>query len=139
MRPASSALRTPGAPRARQAACAARRAAVLLAVGWLAAQAAAAQTLETRGYRVTLEPRCAEGEVACEEVGYTGVSRRSGLRIELTGRALHLSCADGVTPCRFVGWEFRNGEHVYRVLEHGELVVTRGGTVLVRQRGRWLH
>lgn len=96
-----------------------------------------AQTLLTPGYRVTIEPRCPEGEVACIEVGYHGVSRRSGLGITLDGRALHTRCADGVTPCRFIGWEFRNGDTVYRVSESGELLVTRGERVLVHQRGRW--
>lgn len=111
----------------------------LLAAAVLAGIAAGvpAQTLVTPGYRVTIEPRCPEGEVACAEVGYRGVSRRSGRAITLEGRTLHGLCADGVTPCRFLGWEFRNGDTVYRVLESGELQVTRGERVLVQQRGQW--
>lgn len=114
----------------------------LLAALLLAASAAAAQaqpqTLLTPGYRVSVEPRCAEGEVACADVEYVGRSRRSGRSIRLDGRALHTQCADGATPCRFLGWEFRNGDTVYRVFEAGELVVTRGDTVLLREQGRWL-
>ncbi|MBK1713127.1 hypothetical protein [Rubrivivax gelatinosus] len=97
-----------------------------------------AQTLLTPGYRVSVEPRCVEGEVACADVEYVGRSRRSGRSIRLDGRALHTQCADGVTPCRFLGWEFHNGDTVYRVFEAGELVVTRGDTVLLREQGRWL-
>lgn len=111
----------------------------LLAATVLAASAigAPAQTLLTPGYRVTIEPRCPEGEVACADVGYRGISRRSGRAITLEGRALHTRCADGVTPCRFLGWEFRNGDTVYRVLESGELRVTRGDQVLVHEKGAW--
>ncbi|MBK1690514.1 hypothetical protein [Rubrivivax gelatinosus] len=96
-----------------------------------------AQTLLTPGYRVTIEPRCPEGEVGCAEVGYRGVSRRSGRAIRLEGHTLHTRCADGVTPCRFLGWEFRNRDTVYRVLESGELRVTRGEQVLVQEQGVW--
>lgn len=111
----------------------------LLAAAVLAGTAAGvpAQTLLTPGYRVTIEPRCPEGEVECAEVGYRGLSRRSGRAITLEGRTLHTRCADGVTPCRFVGWEFRNGDTVYRVLESGELIVQRGERLLVHERGEW--
>lgn len=93
--------------------------------------------LDTPGFIVRIEVRCPEGHVTCDDVAYRGESRRSGRAIFLKGRTLHTTCADGVTPCRFLGYRFRNGAHTYFVSDAGELVVTRGGKVIVRERGEW--
>jgi hypothetical protein len=46
-------------------------------------------------------------------------------------------CADRVTPCRFLGYEFVRGNLRYVVLESGNLHVTRGKSVLVQEAGEW--
>jgi len=96
-----------------------------------------AQTLVTPGFRVTVEVRCAEGNVSCDDVRYVGTSRKSGKSIRLAGKTSHAPCADGVTPCRFLGYVFRNGRVVYFVSDDGRLRVTEGEKVLVDERGEW--
>jgi hypothetical protein len=110
--------------------------AVLLAVSSLHAQNRAL-TLDTPGYTVSIEIRCAEGEVACDDVAYRGVSKKSRRAITLKGRTEHLTCADGVSPCRLVGYVFASGEYRYFVSEAGELVVKQGTKVLVKETGKW--
>ena len=95
------------------------------------------ETLTTPGYVVRIEVGCAEGEVSCDKVRYEGTDRRSGASITLRGRTLHTTCADGVTPCRFLGYVFKRGGVSYTVLESGALVVRRGGRTLLEEAGRW--
>lgn len=110
---------------------------VLLTVLLLAAAVAnAQQVLVTPSFRVTIVG-CAEGEVSCDNVKYTGVSKKNGSRIRLTGRTLHTLGADGVTPSRFLGWEFRKGKTIYTVTEGGVLEVTQGAKTLVSEQGEW--
>ena len=53
------------------------------------------------------------------------------------GKTLHVTCADGVTPCRFIGYEFRRGAYLYMVWEDGRLEVSRSGTILLTEQGEW--
>ena len=125
---------------ARRRSPAARWCAVAAALPALAAAAAAAprtQVLDTPGYTVTIEIRCPEGEVACADVGYRGVSKRSGRALTLAGHSAHVPCADGVTPCRFLGWDFANGATRYFVGADGRLLVRNGAKVLVDEAGAW--
>jgi hypothetical protein len=109
---------------------------LLLAMSSLHAQNRAL-TLDTPGYTVSIEIRCAEGEVACDDVIYHGVSKKSRRALTLKGRTEHLTCADGVSPCRLVGYVFASGGYRYFVSEAGELVVSRGKQVVVKQTGTW--
>jgi hypothetical protein len=43
----------------------------------------------------------------------------------------------GVTPCRFLGYIFRNRTYTYFVTQAGELVVSMGDKVLVEEFGVW--
>ncbi len=110
---------------------------IVLTALWLAATAAQAQdVLVTPSFTVTITG-CAEGEVSCDNAKYSGVSKKNGSRIRLTGRTLHTLGADGVTPSRFLGWEFRNGKTVYTVTEGGVLEVRQGAKTLVSEQGEW--
>ncbi len=94
--------------------------------------------LATSGYDMQIENRCEEGELTCDRVSYLGVSRSSGRSMRLTGATRHAQCADGVTPCRFLGNEFRNGEVRYFVSADGMITVTDGsGRVLLHEQGTW--
>lgn len=94
-------------------------------------------TLTTPSYKITIDVRCPEGHVTCEDVKYIGISRTSGKSISLTGRTVHTTSADGVTPSRFLGYSFTNGNTAYFVSDDGELKVTQGSNVLVQERGVW--
>lgn len=105
---------------------------VLVAVGSATAQ----EVLVTPGYAVTVIG-CKEGVVSCDDARYIGVSRKSGKVVTLKGRTLHTTAADGVTPSRFLGYEFRSGSTVYRVSEEGVLDVRRGEKLVLNERGQW--
>lgn len=102
-------------------------------------QAALADTLRTKDFRVTITNNCPEGQVACNDVTYYGVNINTNASIQLQGRTVHTSCADGVTPCRFVGYEFSNGNYRYLVTEEGRLQVYQNRKIVLNQRGNWEH
>lgn len=109
----------------------------LLAVGSARAATPRVVELETPGHVVRLEIGCDEGEVACDRVTYSGRSRKTGAALSLRGATWHTPCADGVTPCRFQGWRFRNGDVVYTVTADGRLQVRQGERTLLDEQGRW--
>lgn len=97
-----------------------------------------AQQLDTPNYKVEIQQLCPEGEVQCQQVLYKGTSKVSGASIELKGSAWHSLCADGVTPCRFLGYQFNNGRIRYLVHETGLLqVIGSSGKVLLQEQGTW--
>ena len=98
------------------------------------------QQLDTAHYSIQISQQCPEGEVQCQQVIYKGVSKVSGASIELKGQSWHTRCADGVTPCRFLGYEFKNGRLRYLVHESGLLqVIGSRGNVIVEEQGRWSY
>lgn len=105
-----------------------------LAFGLLPARA---DTLTTPSFVIDIKVNCEEGNVSCDDVSYTGTSRKTGKSIKLRGKTMHTLCADGVTPCRFLGYEFRNGKTSYKVFEGGELSVTQGKKVILEEKGEW--
>ncbi|MBJ7311068.1 hypothetical protein ACFOLJ_16910 [Rugamonas sp. CCM 8940] len=109
----------------------------LLGAALLAAAPARAETLETPSYTIVIKSHCVEGSVGCDNVGYTGTSKKSGKAIRLSGKTLHTTCADGVTPCRFIGYEFKNGAVSYTVTDGGDLIVKSGRKVVLQEHGEW--
>lgn len=112
---------------------------VLAALAGSLCAPAGAGVLITPGYAVVVAEQCPEGDVACADVVYTGVSRRTGAAITLRGSAFSTTCADGTTPCRHLGWRFPRGDLVYTVTDDGALMVTRGGTLVLSQQGQWVR
>lgn len=96
------------------------------------------ETLETPSFTVTIKNNCEEGVVSCDDVTYTGVSKKNGSRVALKGETLHTYDAEG-TPSRFLGYQFHSGAYLYEVLEEGILWVTRDGKDVIFERGEWSH
>jgi hypothetical protein len=103
------------------------------------ASGAHADTLNTPSFTIEIKVNCPEGDVTCDNVSYFGKSKKSGKSISLHGRTMHSLCADGKTPCRFLGYEFKRGDTRYLVQESGELLVTQGKKVLVQEQGEWQY
>lgn len=103
----------------------------------LAPDASRSSVLETPSFVVRIKVRCPEGNVTCGDVVYTGRSKKSGKSVSVMGKTVHATCADGKTPCRFQGYTFDSGKINYTVLEEGELIVTKDGKTLVREKGNW--
>ena len=111
---------------------------ILLPLLLLASAFTSAQQLDTLNYIVEIQQLCPEGEVQCQQVLYKGTSKVSGASIELKGTAWHSLCADGVTPCRFLGYQFKNGRIRYLVHESGLLqVIGSSGKVVLEEQGVW--
>ena len=98
----------------------------------------AMEELETKNYSITITSGCQEGEVSCSNFLYTGTSKASGQSIMLKGSSWHTLCADGVTPCRFLGYKFNNGNVTYFVGQNGLLeVIQNKNKLLLSEQGRW--
>ena len=98
----------------------------------------AQSVLVTPNYTVTIIG-CGDGVVSCDTVKYVGVSRKSGASVSLRGQTMHTMAADGVTPARFIGYEFRSGTTIYRVSEaDATLEVKQGSKQLVLEKGKWI-
>ena len=95
------------------------------------------QILETPGYTVRIVQQCEEGNVTCDDVRYTGTSKKTGKSITLRGKTVHTMAADGVTPGAFQGYAFKTGRTHYTVYADGRLLVTQGKKTLVNQQGQW--
>ncbi|MFC3153452.1 hypothetical protein ACFOEK_20595 [Litoribrevibacter euphylliae] len=97
-------------------------------------------TLTTSNYVISVETHCEEGMVVCDDVSYIGTSKKSGNSIRLKGETWHTVCADGVTPCRFIGYRFKNGDITYQVMDSGVLQVIQGqDKVLLEEQGEWRY
>ncbi|WP_180977447.1 hypothetical protein [Janthinobacterium sp. ROICE36] len=103
----------------------------------LLAKQASASTLTTPSFVVKIKVNCEEGNVTCDNVTYFGTSRKSGKSITLRGKTKHSMCPDGVSPCQFQGYEFKNGNSYYEVLEQGNLIVKKGRKIIVNEKGTW--
>jgi hypothetical protein len=104
----------------------------------LYSQTSLAETLTTNNYVVTITKNCEEGNVTCDDITYRGISKQTGEAITLKGSTKHTKCADGMTPCKFIGYEFKNGNITYLVLESGLLQVFQGESeVLLEEQGKW--
>lgn len=110
---------------------------LLLGVFFIVAGQAGAATLTTPSFVIEITENCGEGNIGCDNVSYVGTSKKSGNRIQLRGKTVHALCADGVTPCRFLGYEFKRGAVFYSVSEEGQLTVTQGKKILVQESGSW--
>ena len=98
-----------------------------------------AETLKTRSFIVHITRNCPEGEVVCNNVSYEGTRVKTGDSIKLKGRTLYRPCADKVTPCQFLGYEFLNGNYRYVVTEEGTLRIYKQQTLLSQESGSWVN
>lgn len=100
-------------------------------------------TLNTADYEVTLVSHCAEGEVTCARIVGQLLDHESDQTVALNGSTLHRLCADGQTPCRFLGYELTGEEYEYRILENGQLTIKRcdelGCEAIYNARGSWRY
>ncbi|WP_139163818.1 hypothetical protein [Desulfoluna spongiiphila] len=98
-----------------------------------------ASELMTKNYSITIETHCEEGVVSCGDVTYVGTHNKTGKSNILNGSTWHLTCADGVTPGRFIGYRFKSGDISYLVFDKGLLEVYRGDELLLSEEGKWTY
>jgi hypothetical protein len=95
------------------------------------------QVLITPNFRIEIERLCPEGYVVCNNIRYISTDRKTGSSINLMGRSHHTIGADGVTPSRFLGYIFENGEYKYIISTEGHLRILQGETVILEEKGEW--
>jgi hypothetical protein len=114
------------------------RLALGISIGWFGlAEGAIAGVLTTKQFRIEIQINCAEGNVTCDRVLYRGEDLKTGKSISLSGKTMHTKCGDGVTPCQFLGYEFRNRGYRYIVTEGGKLDIYQGKKLILSQSGTW--
>ncbi|MBN8888124.1 MAG: hypothetical protein J0I77_20595 [Rudaea sp.] len=93
----------------------------------------------TKSFDIRITEHCEEEVIGCDRVEYFGVNRKTGKSIRLRGKQLHSICADGVTPCHFQGYVFRNSDVTYSIILQGEswLAIRKGGRLLLHESGDW--
>ena len=96
--------------------------------------------LETPGYSITIVTRCEEPSLLCNNVTYTGVSKKTNRAITLRGSKAVRWCSGGQAPCEALGYQFTSGSYFYEVRLDGRLIVSnfKTGEVLVEEVGKWL-
>ena len=110
--------------------------AVLVMLAMSSSRAGTTGTLDTPSFKIKIDIRCEEGEVTCDDVGYVGKNKKTGETLELTGKTAHHMDGEG-TPTRFLGYIFKNNDVTYFLSEEGELRVTRGEKILLKEKGTW--
>jgi len=114
--------------------------ALLVTLSWLGMTTPTlADTLTTKNFQIDITRNCPEGSVTCDNVTYKGVDLKSGKSIQLTGRTVNSPGADGVTPGRFLGYEFLNGDYRYFVSDDGTLQIYQGKKLLQQEQGTWQY
>jgi hypothetical protein len=100
----------------------------------LLAGVANAETLKTKNFSVKITRNCPGESVFCDNITYVGKDLRTGKSIRLKGKTIYGLGADRVTPSRFLGYEFRNNQYVYRV-ENNKLQVYKGYKLILEEQG----
>lgn len=99
-----------------------------------------AETLTTDNFIVQIESGCVEGEVSCDTMKF--IYSRIGFDKTQTvvGKTVHTTCADGITPCAFQGYEFQVDGSNYFINNSGVLEVTDSeGKQLLVEQGKWQY
>lgn len=97
-----------------------------------------AEKLVTPSYEIEVAWNCGEGYVSCENIEFK-VTNLISLKVEtFIGRSNHSICADGVTPCKFQGYEFNSGELRFSLFNRGLLEITKSPTEsILNEEGKW--
>ena len=95
------------------------------------------QNLRTENYNIVLRSNCIEGAVTCNHVSYEGININTGDSIQLAGKTIYTTCVDDVTPCRFLGYQFVNGDYAYIVRSDGSLLVYQENNLILKEQGTW--
>ena len=67
--------------------------------------------------------------LTCHKVHYHGINKETNQEIRLVGSTHHTICADGVTPCRFIGYVFKNGLYTYLLIDKRLEIRLAGKTI----------
>lgn len=92
--------------------------------------------LITPHYKIFIDEHCSEYDIACNNVTYTSVNKKTGLTLTLKGATINVGPSQD-----FRGYDFPNGEYLYRLIpsdkdsSRWELLVMKKGHVLLQESG----
>ena len=98
------------------------------------------KTLTSDNFKIEIKRDCEEGVVTCDKIKFilytTGFEKGEVIR----GTTKHSTCADGVTPCAFQGYEFISGGGTYFIHSSGVIeVIDSDGNQLLVEQGKWQY
>ena len=95
--------------------------------------------LVTQHYRLNVVVNCGEGQITCDDIDLTAINRQSQKIIFQTkGHTRHVMCADGITPCRFLGYECKIKNMTFFLAEDGTLTITADKSdIVINEKGEW--
>jgi hypothetical protein len=96
-----------------------------------------AETLITPSYEIEIGS-CPEGHVSCDTISFVVKNIESGSESSYVGGTLHTLCADGETPCRFLGYQFTSKIGQFNIYDTGTLVINDAdGQAVLIEEGSW--
>jgi hypothetical protein len=98
-----------------------------------------ADQLRTSSYEIEIGS-CPEGYVSCDTIPINVKELNTGIVTAYTGETLHTLCADGETPCRFLGYQFTGDVGQFYIYENSTLEIKDDSnqTILVEE-GSWFE
>ena len=94
--------------------------------------------LATPNAKATVTVNCPEGYVTCSDVDLILTQTLSGDIIRAHGHTVHTKCKDGISPCRFLGYEFESGDIRIRLWVSGVISIAKKGEgIIFYERGQW--
>ena len=92
-----------------------------------------AEKYQNDTYSMQINRDCEEGMLTCHKVNYHGLNKKTNQEIRLVGSTHHTICADGVTPCRFIGYVFKNGLYTYLLIDK-RLEIRLAGKIIYSEK-----
>ncbi|MCG7564206.1 hypothetical protein [Pseudoalteromonas sp. McH1-42] len=97
-----------------------------------------AESLNTPSYEIVIKWKCGEGYVSCDNIEFNVKNKIEGTTNTYIGKSIHSLCVDGVTPCKFQGYEFNTDELNYSLYMRGLIeVVKNNNEVVLSEKGEW--
>lgn len=102
-----------------------------------------AGTLVTDAGIVHVDSLCPEGYVECDYVSLKFAGQAGSAKPSLLGSTLYSRCADGISPCRFLGYEFPKAHTTIRIYDQGDSVLIEetqndSGHIISHQSTAWV-
>ena len=104
-----------------------------LAIPMAVITAEAKDIYSSKTYRFSIERRCQEGWVSCNNVQLEIYNKKTGENLRILGSTHHSTCADGISPCRFIGYIFKKDD-LKIVIDYQNIVLIRNGTQILREQ-----
>lgn len=99
-----------------------------------------AESLITPSYEIAVEWKCGEGHVSCDNIEFKITNKNNGATNTYIGKSSHSVCADGVSPCKFQGYEFNVGELNYSLYVRGLIEIAKSNSeVVLSEQGEWQY